>query len=408
MADVIVIGGGPAGMICAITSARRGRKVLLLEKNEKLGKKLFITGKGRCNVTNAGDIEELLGQVVSNKRFLYSSFYGFTNYDMMDFLEELGCPLKTERGNRVFPISDKSSDVISTLSKELHRLHVEVDYHTQVSELLIQEEKVTGVKLSNGKTIHADSVVVATGGVSYPQTGSTGDGYLFAKQAGHTVTEVAPALVPMNIKEEDCKKMQGLSLRNIGFKVMRGKKTIYEDFGELLFTHFGISGPVVLSASSHFPLKESKEDTVIEIDLKPALTEEQLDARLLRDFEAYRGRQFKNCLDKLLPTKMIPIIIERSGIDPAKKVNSITREERQSLIAALKHFTLHMNGLRSFKEAIVTKGGVAVKEINPSTMESKKIKGLYFAGEVLDLDAVTGGYNLQIAWSTGHLAGEHC
>ena len=410
MADVIVIGGGAAGMIAAITSARRGRRVILLEKNEKLGKKLFITGKGRCNVTNASDMEEILNQVITNKRFLYSSFYGFTNYDMMDFLESLGCPVKVERGNRVFPTSDKSSDVISVLSKELHRLHVEVEFHKEVKELLFDAEKqeITGVKLTNGKSLFAQSVVIATGGISYPQTGSTGDGYDFAKQVGHTVTDLAPALVPMNMKEEDCKKMQGLSLRNIGFLVKRGKKVLYEDFGELLFTHFGISGPVVLSASSHFPAKPSKEETIVEIDLKPALSKEQLDARLLRDFEAYRGRQFKNCLDKLLPAKMIPIIIERSQIDPQKKVNVITKEERRNLIHELKHFTLHMNGFRSFKEAIVTKGGVAVKEINPSTMESKKIKGLYFAGEVLDLDALTGGYNLQIAWSTGYAAGSHC
>ena len=410
MADVIVIGGGAAGMMAAITSARRGRSVVLLEKNEKLGKKVFITGKGRCNVTNASDMEEILNQVVTNKRFLYSSFYGFTNYDMMDFLESLGCPVKVERGNRVFPTSDKSSDVISVLSKELHRLHVEVEFHKEVKELLFDEEKqaVTGVKLTNGKSLFAESVVIATGGISYPQTGSTGDGYDFAKQVGHTVTDLAPALVPMNMKEEDCKKMQGLSLRNIGFLVKRGKKVIYEDFGELLFTHFGISGPVVLSASSHFPVKPSEEETIVEIDLKPALSEEQLDARLLRDFEAYRGRQFKNCLDKLLPAKMIPIIIERSQINPQKKVNVITKEERRNLIHELKHFTLHMNSFRSFKEAIVTKGGVAVKEINPSTMESKKIKGLYFAGEVLDLDALTGGYNLQIAWSTGYTAGSHC
>lgn len=408
MADVVIIGGGPAGMICGIAAARRGRKVLLVEKNEKLGKKLFITGKGRCNVTNAADIEQLLSQVVSNKRFLYSSFYGFTNNDLMDFFESLGCPLKVERGNRVFPVSDKSSDIIAALSKELHRLQVEILYHKEVEQLLLQENKIIGITLNNGKEIFADSVVVATGGASYPQTGSTGDGYEFAKQAGHTVTDIAPALVPMNIKEEDCKKMQGLSLRNIGFQVKREKKVLYEDFGELLFTHFGISGPVVLSASSHLPLKQAKDNIVIQIDLKPALSYEQLDARLLRDFEAYRGRQFKNCLDKLLPTKMIPIVIERSGIDPAKKVNSITKEERHNLILVLKQFTLHMNGLRSFKEAIVTKGGVSVKEMNPSTMESKKVQGLYFVGEVLDLDALTGGYNLQIAWSTGYLAGENC
>lgn len=408
MSDVIVVGGGPAGMICALAAARRGRKVVLLEKNEKLGKKLFITGKGRCNVTNASDVEELLNQVVTNKRFLYSSFYGFTNNDLMNLLEELGCPLKVERGNRVFPVSDKSSDVIGTLLKELNRLKVKIQYHAEVKQLVVEQETIKGVQLKDGTTLYGESVVIATGGFSYPLTGSSGDGYEFAKSVGHTVTDIVPALVPMNIKEEDCKKMQGLSLRNIGFKVKRGKKTLYEDFGELLFTHFGISGPVVLSASSHLPAKQSQEETIIEIDLKPALTAEQLDARLLRDFEAYRGRQFKNCLDKLLPAKMIPVMIERSGIDPMKKVNVITKEERAHLVECFKHFRLHMNGLRSFKEAIVTKGGVAVKEIQPSTMESKKVQGLYFVGEVLDLDAVTGGYNLQIAWSTGYAAGEHC
>lgn len=408
MSDVIVVGGGPAGMICALVAARRGRKVILLEKNEKVGKKLFITGKGRCNVTNASDIEELLNQVVTNRRFLYSSFYGFTNDDLMKLFEELGCPLKVERGNRVFPVSDKSSDIIGALLKELNRLKVKIECHTEVTNIIVEQEKVKGVQLKNGTILYSESVVVATGGVSYPQTGSTGDGYEFAKRVGHAVTDIVPALVPMNIKEEDCKKMQGLSLRNIGFKVIRGKKTLYEDFGELLFTHFGISGPVVLSASSHLPAKPTKEETIIEIDLKPALTVEQLDARLLRDFEAYRGRQFKNCLDKLLPAKMIPVMIERSGIDPMKKVNVITKEERMRLVQCFKQFRLHMNGLRSFREAIVTKGGVAVKEIQPSTMESKKVQGLYFVGEVLDLDAVTGGYNLQIAWSTGHAAGEHC
>lgn len=408
MADVIVVGGGPAGMICAIAAARRGREVLLLEKNEKLGKKLFITGKGRCNVTNASDIEDLLNQVVTNKRFLYSSFYGFTNQDLMNLFEELGCPLKVERGNRVFPVSDKSSDIIGTLLKELNRRKVDIQYHATVKKLLVENDTIKGVQLENGTSLYAESVVVATGGFSYPLTGSSGDGYEFAKSVGHTVTDIAPALVPMNIKEDDCKKMQGLSLRNIGFKVLRGKKLLYEDFGELLFTHFGISGPVVLSASSHFPAKPSNEEVIIEIDLKPALSKEQLDARLLRDFEAYRGRQFKNSLDKLLPAKMIPVILERSGIDPMKKVNVITKEERMALIQCLKQFQLHMNGFRSFREAIVTKGGVAVKEIQPATMESKKVQGLYFVGEVLDLDAVTGGYNLQIAWSTGYAAGENC
>ena len=285
---------------------------------------------------------------------------------------------------------------------------MEVEFHKEVKELLFDAEKqeITGVKLTNGKSLFAQSVVIATGGISYPQTGSTGDGYDFAKQVGHTVTDLAPALVPMNMKEEDCKKMQGLSLRNIGFLVKRGKKVLYEDFGELLFTHFGISGPVVLSASSHFPAKPSKEETIVEIDLKPALSEEQLDARLLRDFEAYRGRQFKNCLDKLLPAKMIPIIIERSQIDPQKKVNVITKEERRKFAELIQKVPLTVTGTRGFEEAIITSGGVRVQEVNPSTMESKLVKGLYFAGEMLDVDALTGGFNLQIAWSSGHLAGQ--
>lgn len=417
--DVIVVGGGAAGMLAALTAAKRNKKTILLEKNEKLGKKLFITGKGRCNVTNAADMEDLLNQVMTNRKFLYSAFYGFTNYDMMDYLEKLGCPLKTERGNRVFPVSDRSSDVIAALTRELRRLKVDVQYHAEVESLFINEDQVTGVRLRNGKSFHAESIIVATGGISYSSTGSTGDGYRLAEQAGHVVTECMPSLVPMNIKEEDCKRMQGLSLRNIEFSLRKGKKVFYHDFGELLFTHFGISGPVVLSASANLSIKnakecgflsqgEKKEEAIVEIDLKPALSEEQLDARILRDFEAYRGRQFKNCLDKLLPTKLIPVIIERSGIDPSKKVNEVSKEERQSLVMLLKHFTLHPIGFRDYKEAIITKGGVAVKEINPATMESKKIKGLYFAGEVLDLDAMTGGYNLQIAWSTGYAAGSHC
>lgn len=408
MKDVVVVGGGPAGMFCAIVAAKRGRKVLLLEKNEKLGKKLFITGKGRCNVTNGGELEDIFQNIVSNRKFLYSSLYGFTNVQLMEFFENRGCPLKVERGNRVFPVSDKSSDILNVLAKEMKKLGVQVECNQVVTELLIKEEQVVGVRLQNGKEIQANSVVVATGGASYPQTGSTGDGYEFARRTGHTVTPISPALVAMNIKEQDCKSMQGLSLKNIGFRVFLKKKKLYEDFGELLFTHFGISGPVVLSASSHFSLKDEKKDAVVEIDLKPALTREQLDDRILRDFEWFKGRQFKNSLDKLLPAKMIPVIIERSGIDPLKKVNVITKEERSQLVTALKQFTLHVHSFREFKEAIITKGGVMVKEINPSTMESKKVKGLYFIGELLDLDALTGGYNLQIAWSTANTAGENC
>ena len=415
MHKVIVVGGGAAGMMAAIQAARKGNQVLLLEKNERLGKKLFITGKGRCNVTNGCDVEELFTKVVTNHRFLYSSFYTFTNQDTMDFFENLGVPLKRERGDRIFPVSDHSSDIIRALDKEMDRLGVDVRLNTEVSSLIIeelaeeeckQERKVCGVKLKNGQKELADSVIVTTGGFSYQSTGSTGDGFRWAREAGHKVTELSPSLVPVHIKEDWCQRMMGLSLRNTGFKAMVGKKKIYEEQGELLFTHFGISGPVVLSFSAYAKKYLEKGIKVI-LDLKPAMTKEQLDARILRDFADKINKQFKNSLDDLLPKKMIPIIIERSAISPEKKVNEITKEERAHLVTLLKEFDLTVTGLGEWKEAIITKGGIAVKEVDPGTMESKLVKGLFFAGEILDLDALTGGYNLQIAWSTAYLAGQN-
>lgn len=407
MKHVIVIGGGAAGMMAAAAAAQNGCRPVIYEKNEKLGKKIYITGKGRCNVTNDCDMETLFDSVVTNRRFLYSAFYGFTNQDMMALVEGAGCHLKTERGGRVFPQSDKASDIIRALTKILKDLDVEICLKEPVKELLIEDGVCRGVVLERQKKkVYADAVIVATGGMSYPTTGSDGDGYRFAREAGHAVTELSPALVPFTTEEDVVKDLQGLALKNIGISVKRGKKEIYRDFGEMLFTHFGVSGPVLLSASSYAAKELKKGNLTLTIDLKPALSEEQLDARILRDFEEAKNKQFKNSLNRLLPSKMIPVIIERSGIAPEKPVNEITREERRRLAASVKGFTLTLDGLRGFGEAIITQGGVQVKEINPSTMESKKVKGLYFAGEVLDLDAVTGGFNLQIAWSTGHLAGE--
>jgi len=419
--NIIVVGGGAAGMLAAYFAADAGNKVTLLEKNEKLGKKIYITGKGRCNLTNACDVEELFLNVKSNSKFLYSAFYGFDNSQVIAFFEKHGMPVKVERGNRVFPVSDKSSDVIFALQRALKEKKVEVLLHTEVSKLCYEkitdtkadeeaadkktELKITGVILKDDTKMDADAVIVATGGLSYPSTGSTGDGYKMAEDAGHTVTECTPSLVPFNVKEEWVKSLQGLSLKNTAISIYSGKKKLYEDFGEMLFTHFGISGPLVLSASSKIVKKLDKNPLSAFIDLKPALTEEQLDARLLRDFSQEKNKQFKNSLGHLLPAKMIPVMIALSGIDPDTKVNEISREQRQNLLHLFKNMPLTITGLRDFKEAIITKGGVSVKDINPSTMESKLVQGLYFCGEVLDLDALTGGYNLQIAWSTGHLAG---
>jgi len=405
MSNVIVVGGGAAGMMAAVFAARNGQNVQLLEKNEKLGKKLFITGKGRCNITNAADIEDLFTAVTSNPKFLYSGFYSFTNQQVIDFFEELGVKTKIERGERVFPVSDHSSDVIAAFSRELKSLGVAVSLHTEVGELLCEQDKVCGVLLTNGKKMKADAVIVATGGISYPSTGSTGDGYRFARETGHRVTELLPSLVPMEVRQWYAKELQGLSLRNIEICITDGKKKLYEEFGEMLFTHYGVTGPVILSASSVVGKTLRKKELTLHIDLKPALSEEQLDKRILREFDANHNKQYKNSIDSLFPAKLKPVMIELSEIEPEKKVNEITKEERQRLVHLIKDFTMTLTGLRGYNEAIITKGGVSVKEIDPGTMESKKMKGLYFAGEVLDLDAVTGGYNLQIAWSTGYLAG---
>lgn len=406
MSKIIVIGGGPAGMFAAITAAEKGHKVILIDKNEKLGKKLFITGKGRCNITNASDIDVLFQNVMSNRKFLYSAFYGYDNEQVIRFFESHGLPVKTERGNRVFPQSDHSSDVIACLTKVLRQLKVEVLLHTEVAEIIAGEDGAGGVMLSDQTKLLADAVIVATGGVSYPQTGSTGDGYSFAAKTGHQIITPVPALVPFEIKESWVKELQGLSLKNTAIRIYSGKKMIYDDFGEMLFTHFGVSGPMILSASASIKPTYYKDDLQMVIDLKPALDTEQLDKRVLREFEDAKNKQFKNSIHKLFPAKMIPVIIELSGIHPDKKVNEISKEERTTLVHLIKNLPMTITGVRDFKEAIITKGGVSVKDVDPSTMESKKCRHLYFCGEVLDLDAMTGGYNLQIAWSTGHLAGE--
>ena len=405
MSKVLVIGGGAAGMMAAITAAANGGEVLLLEKNEKLGKKLFITGKGRCNITNAADTEDLFSAIVSNPKFLYSSFYSFTNSQVIDFFEGLGVKTKIERGGRVFPASDHSSDVIRALEREMEQLGVEIYLQAEVKELILKEHVIKGVVLTSGKKLYADTVIVATGGISYPSTGSTGDGYRFAGECGHKVTELYPSLVPMEVKEWYAKELMGLSLRNIEICVTDGKKKLYQEFGEMLFTHYGVTGPVILSASSIVGKKLKEKELTLHIDLKPALSEEQLDKRVLREFETNHNRQFKNAVDSLFPSKLRPVIVELSGIPEEKKVHEITKEERLHFVRLIKDFSMTLTGLRGYKEAIITKGGVSVKEIDPSTMESKLVKGLFFAGEVLDLDAVTGGYNLQIAWSTGYLAG---
>ena len=405
MSKVIVIGGGAAGAVAAIFAARNGHQVELFEKNEKIGKKLFITGKGRCNVTNAGDMDALFDAVKSNPKFLYSAFYSFTNEQAMDFFEELGVRLKVERGNRVFPESDHSSDIIHALKHELERLGVEIHFCTEVKDVLVEHEKFTGIVLKNGKKVSGDACVVATGGISYASTGSTGDGYRFAEKTGHKVTELYPSLVPMEVKEWYAKELQGLSLRNVQGTILDGKKKIYDEFGEMLFTHYGVSGPIIISASSVVGKKLQDKELTLQIDLKPALSREQLDQRVLRDFEENKNKQFKNAVDKLFPAKLKPIMIELSGISPEKKVNEISKEERLCFVDLIKNFKMTLTGLRSYNEAIITKGGVSVKDIDPGTMKSKKISGLYFAGEVLDLDALTGGFNLQIAWSTGYLAG---
>lgn len=405
MAKVIVIGGGAAGMMAAIIAARNGKEVTVLEQNEKLGKKLFITGKGRCNFTNACDIEDLFGNVISNPKFMYSAFYTFSNDMVMDFFEELGMPYKVERGNRVFPVSDHSSDVIKALEKEMRRLGVVICLNTKVKSLIIEKNICKGVELVNKKEkIYADSVIITTGGVSYPRTGACKDGYIFAKQAGHTIVALSPSLVPIELEEDCCKDLMGISLKNVSATIYADNKKVYSDFGEMLFTHFGVSGPIIIKASAYIQ-KYLQKNLSLTIDLKPALDEKQLDERILKDFQLFQNKQLKNALDKLLLHALIPVVIEKSGLDGDKKVNELTKEERRILGHTIKYMPFSIIGLRSWDEAIVTKGGVSVKEIDPGTMESKLTGGLYFAGEVLDLDALTGGFNLQIAWSTGYLAG---
>lgn len=404
MSKVLVIGGGAAGMMAAYAAGMCGHEVTLLEQNEKLGKKIYITGKGRCNFTNASPLEEIMQAVVSNPKFLYSAFYTFSNDAVMDFFENQGMPYKIERGNRAFPVSDHASDVIRALERAMKEQNVRIRLHTQVRELLIEDDKATGVLLTNGDKIMADSLILATGGLSYPTTGSTGDGHTMAKNSGHKIVTPRPALVPLTTKEEYILRMQGLSLKNVSLKIKDEKRVIYDAFGEMLFTHFGVSGPLVLSVSSvlsrHFPREYQAY-----IDLKPALSEEVLNERLLREFSERPNQHIKAVFQQLLPAKMIPVMIELSQISMDKPVNAITKEERRRLVGLFKAFPFTITGTRGFKEAIITQGGVSVKDIDPATMESKRIKDLYLVGELLDLDALTGGYNLQIAWSTGYLAG---
>lgn len=411
---VVVIGGGPAGMMSAISAAKSGDKVVLLEKNNILGKKILITGKGRCNITSSLDIDDFISNIPGNGRFLYSAFENFNNRDIIELLKKEGVSVKEERGNRYFPTSDKAEDVRMALERETKKAGVDIRVNTKVCGIEIDDNRVKGVILENGK-ISADKVILATGGKSYPLTGSNGEGYEIAKSLGHTIKEVRGSLVPLVAEKSVCSKMQGLSLRNVGimlFDIEKDKK-IYSDFGEMLFTHLGVSGPTILSGSAHLlrykdvDKKISNGKIALKIDLKPALSFEQLDARILRDFTEVKNKQFKNSLDKLLPKKMIDVIIEKSKIDPEKHVNEVTREERMNLVKLLKCFEIRIDGFRPVDEAIVTAGGISIKEISPKTMESKIILGLYFAGEVIDVDAYTGGFNLQIAYSTGFTAGKH-
>ena len=425
---VIVIGGGPAGMMAAITAAESGDKVILIEKMESLGRKLLITGKGRCNITSSLDMNEFIKNTPGNGMFLYSAFSNFTNLDIIEFLKGEGLEVKEERGNRIFPVTDKSLDVLKCFTARLKELKVEIKLHTKVKEIVTErdiksefdnngeENRVIGIITENGEKIEAEKIILATGGKSYPYTGSTGDGYEIAEKCGHTVTKIKPSLVPLETYDKKmCKELQGLSLRNVEIEIkdLEKNKIIYNDFGEMIFTHFGVSGPTILSSSAHLVRYKNidelfkKQKIVLKIDLKPALSEEKLDERILRDFEAYKNKQFKNSLDKLLPQKLIPIIIEKSQINPDKKVNEITKEERKKLVETFKKFEVIIKEFRPIEEAIVTSGGINIKEINPKTMESKKVKGLYFAGEIIDVDSYTGGFNLQIAYSTGYTAGRN-
>lgn len=433
--NVIVIGGGPAGMMAAIASAENGNNVILLEKKERLGRKLLITGKGRCNITSSLPIEEFIQNIPGNGQFLYSAFKNYTNNDIINFLNEEGLDVKEERGNRIFPVTDKSLDVLKSFTKKLKELNVKIEYNMEVTEIVPKDEngklKVKTVEnkenyrgninnrdknKNNIKIFEADKVILATGGKSYPLTGSTGDGYELAKKLAHTVTKIRPSLVPLEAFEQNmCKDLQGLSLRNVNIELKNkeNNKIIYQDFGEMLFTHFGVSGPTILSGSAHLVRYKNIDELlknkkiVLNIDFKPALSEEKLDERILRDFAEFKNKQFKNSLDKLLPQKLIPVIIEKSGINPNKKVNEINKKERHRLVNLLKNFEIIIKGFRPIDEAIVTSGGINIKEINPKTMESKLVDGLYFAGEIIDVDAYTGGFNLQIAYSTGYTAGNN-
>lgn len=406
MRKAAVIGGGAAGMMTAVFASCENTEIHLYEKNEKLGKKLFITGKGRCNVTNNCPTDEFFNNVVSNPKFLYSSAYGFDSTAVQEFFETLGVPLKVERGNRVFPVSDHSSDIIRALEQELKRKNVQVHKNTKVKEILCGEDRVTGIRLENGKELFYDDVIVATGGMSYQTTGSDGDGYRFAREAGLRVTDQRPALVPLETEEAYIRELQGLSLKNVSMTIKDGKKILFDGFGEMLFTHFGISGPLGLSASSYIGKALEQRPLKGYLNLKPALTEEQLDARLLREFEENRNKQFRNVIHSLFPAKLLPVMLELGGIDPYKQVNAVSKTERQHFEEMMTHFPFTVTGTRGFREAIITQGGVSVKEIRPATMEAKQKEGLYFVGEVLDLDALTGGFNLQIAWSTAYAAAE--
>lgn len=445
--NIAVIGGGAAGMMAALRAADGDCQVTIFEKNEKLGKKIYITGKGRCNVTNACDAGEFFGHVVSNPKFLYSAFYGYNNEKVCQFFEEHGCPLKTERGERVFPVSDHASDIIRALERTLREKGVRICLSAKVKRILtkpfLQAEaedagclpkdrktgkkkeaaaclEVCGLELSDGTAIQADAVILATGGLSYPTTGSDGEGFGMAEELSHTVVNCSPSLVPFETAEKWCHELSGLSLKNVELSLRLGEKEIYSGFGEMLFTHFGVSGPLILSASSYYSAeieklrlrnnRKKKQDAAAEcqifLNLKPALTAQQLDKRLLRDFEAAKNKNFRNALDGLFPSRLVPVMVELSGIDPNKKVHEITKEERREFAALIQHLPLTVTGTRGYEEAVITRGGIKVQEVNPSTMESRLVKNLYFAGEMLDVDALTGGFNLQIAWSTGYLAGE--
>ncbi|MDQ2085786.1 NAD(P)/FAD-dependent oxidoreductase [Herbivorax sp. ANBcel31] len=405
---VIVIGAGPAGIMAAGKASEKGNDVILVEKNNETGKKILISGKGRCNITNNTDIEGLIENTPGNGCFLYSAFYTFSNSDLIDFFNKHGLKTKVERGGRVFPVSDKAKDVVDTLNAFLKDKKVNLWLNSPVERILVENKKVKGVVLKSGRKLMGDKVVLTTGGASYPGTGSTGDGYKMAEKLGHTINKLKPSLVPLITKETWVKDLQGLSLKNISISLLnKNGKKIYSDFGEMIFTHFGVSGPVILSSSRHM-LDYNYRNVTLLIDLKPGLTKEKLNERIQRDFLKFSKKQFKNALDDLLPQKLIPVIISLSNINPSKTVNQITREERTSLVELLKNFSLTINGSRPLKEAIVTSGGVCIDEINPSTMESKLIEGLFFAGEIIDLDAYTGGFNLTIAFSTGYLAGINC